>query len=419
MCAWCERVRTSAGRWEEAGAPSPSPTEATHGICPDCLVDADARGRCARPGVPMSGEPRIELHGSGCSCRGGAWVLLEATQRRRAPGDGSERAEQLVLGLAEWRQLGKPGSLEVFQEAQGRVDNGERRQFERFEVTMPVRIARIATWRDPSAQVEETLAEVVAAGGALVRSRMAVEKGEMIRFAVGEAYETRAEVMYVSLGSGAGMDGIQRLGLQVPRRPAARGAHPAQTPGRCRSRGGRRRGLERQLTQAAVPAPRPSDSSHTRPPCDSTIRLTTARPTPEPSARGSSFSKRSSTRSRWRGSMPMPVVPHHEHDAARPRARAPPPARRLGRSPRTSSALSSRFWNTCTSRARSPKTTGSDAGDLDPAPRRGQRARARAAAPPARARRPAPPPAAPPARPARDSSNSSSSRLLQPRPPPR
>jgi hypothetical protein len=117
-----------------------------------------------------------------------------------------------VLGLTEWRQLGKPGSVAAFQEAQGRADAGERRQFQRFEVTMSVRISRIATWRDPSAQSEDTIADVIAAGGALVRSRIAVEKGEMIRFSVGQDYETRAEGMYVSLGSGAGMDGVQRLG---------------------------------------------------------------------------------------------------------------------------------------------------------------------------------------------------------------
>ena len=161
----------------------------------------------------MSAESRIELHGAGCSCRGGAWVLLEETQKSPC-GNGHDAAERLVLGLAEWRQLGKPSSLAVFQEAQRRADGGERRQFQRFEVTLPVRIARIATWRDPSAQAEDTLAEVIAAGGALVRSRMAIEKGEMIRFAIGEAYETRAEVMSVSLGSGEGMDGVQRLGLR-------------------------------------------------------------------------------------------------------------------------------------------------------------------------------------------------------------
>ncbi len=161
----------------------------------------------------MSGEPRIELHSAACSCRGGAWALLESTQRSPCSGDAAAEAERLVLGIEEWRQLGKPGSLEVFREAQGRVEKGERRQFQRFEVTMPVRLARIPTWRDPSVQVEETIAEAIAEGGALVRSRIAVDKGEMIRFLVG-AYETRAEVTYVSGGSGPGMDGIQRLGLK-------------------------------------------------------------------------------------------------------------------------------------------------------------------------------------------------------------
>jgi hypothetical protein len=158
-------------------------------------------------------ETRVELHAATCSCRGGAWALLEATQRSPCSGENAASSEKLVLALEEWRQLGKPGSLEVFRESQERSETGERRQFQRFEIALPVRIARIATWRDRSAQVEETLTEVVATGGALVRSRMAVEKGEMIRFQL-DSYETRAEVMYVSIGAGAGMDGIQRLGLK-------------------------------------------------------------------------------------------------------------------------------------------------------------------------------------------------------------
>jgi hypothetical protein len=158
----------------------------------------------------MSVEPRIELHGKSCQCGGGAWMLLQSTQSSPCAGAAESKAS-VVLGLDEWRQLGKPGSVEAFNEAQGRADSGERRQFQRFEVRMPVRIGRIPTWRDPSAQVEETLAEVIAEGGALVRSRMAVEKGEMIRFLAGD-YETRAEVMYVSAGTGT--DGIQRLGLK-------------------------------------------------------------------------------------------------------------------------------------------------------------------------------------------------------------
>jgi len=176
--------------------------------------------------MPMNGETRIELHARSCSCRGGAWVLLESTERSPCSGGAAEGTEKLVLGLEEWREIGKPGSLEVFQEAQRRVETGERRQFHRFEVAMPVRLARIATWRDPSAQVEETLAEVIAVGGALVRSRMALDKGEMIRFLV-DSYETRAEVTYVSTGTGAGMDGVRRLGLKFLDAPLPESLIPA------------------------------------------------------------------------------------------------------------------------------------------------------------------------------------------------
>jgi hypothetical protein len=37
VCAWCERVRTQAGRWEQPGDET-SAAPATHGICPECLV---------------------------------------------------------------------------------------------------------------------------------------------------------------------------------------------------------------------------------------------------------------------------------------------------------------------------------------------------------------------------------------------
>jgi hypothetical protein len=150
-------------------------------------------------------------------------MLLEAAQGSPCSGPAESR-ETVVLGLDEWRQLGKPGSLEVFEEARGRADTGERRQFRRFEVRMDVRIGRIPTWRDPSDQVEDTMAEVIAEGGALVRSRIAVEKGEMIRFLAG-AYETRAEVMYVSAGTGT--DGIQRLGLKFLEAPLPLSLIPA------------------------------------------------------------------------------------------------------------------------------------------------------------------------------------------------
>jgi len=37
VCAWCERVRSGAGRWEEPHAPALT-ERATHGICPECLI---------------------------------------------------------------------------------------------------------------------------------------------------------------------------------------------------------------------------------------------------------------------------------------------------------------------------------------------------------------------------------------------
>lgn len=37
VCAWCERVRTSAGDWREAQSGELRQAAATHGICPSCL----------------------------------------------------------------------------------------------------------------------------------------------------------------------------------------------------------------------------------------------------------------------------------------------------------------------------------------------------------------------------------------------
>jgi hypothetical protein len=39
VCAWCERVRTASGRWEDTGVADREPEGATHGICPDCLAE--------------------------------------------------------------------------------------------------------------------------------------------------------------------------------------------------------------------------------------------------------------------------------------------------------------------------------------------------------------------------------------------
>jgi hypothetical protein len=55
VCAWCERVRTSAGRWEKTDGPGPAASESTHGICPDCLVEVQHAASLEAPApVPLS-----------------------------------------------------------------------------------------------------------------------------------------------------------------------------------------------------------------------------------------------------------------------------------------------------------------------------------------------------------------------------
>jgi hypothetical protein len=38
VCAWCQRVRTTAGEWRSAPLDEPDYPQATHGICPECLA---------------------------------------------------------------------------------------------------------------------------------------------------------------------------------------------------------------------------------------------------------------------------------------------------------------------------------------------------------------------------------------------
>jgi hypothetical protein len=157
----------------------------------------------------MEEEMRIELHATSCSCRGGAWVMAGAAASSPCP--GGEGGETAVLPLSEWRTLGKPANLELYKQANARAEGGERREFPRYEATLKIRLSRIASWRDPSAQQEETITDVIAKGGALVRTRMMVDKGDILNFGAGASYTTRAEVMYVSAAS---PDGILRLGLR-------------------------------------------------------------------------------------------------------------------------------------------------------------------------------------------------------------
>ncbi|MGD8897427.1 MAG: PilZ domain-containing protein [Acidobacteriota bacterium] len=165
----------------------------------------------------MTGQTNVELHTRDCSCRGGSWVLLGGSSESPCSGADGGSGEKVVLSLAEWKQAGKPGSVEAYRSAQEREKAGERREFTRYAVSLDVHISRLPNFREPEPQAERTTAEVIAAGGALVRSMMAIDKGEIIEFAIGEdgnAFKTRSEVMYVSMGEGPGLDGVQRLGLK-------------------------------------------------------------------------------------------------------------------------------------------------------------------------------------------------------------
>jgi hypothetical protein len=156
----------------------------------------------------MDQEMKIELHSTKCSCRGGAWAMAGGVPSSPCP--GGIGLETGVVTITEWRSQGKPANLEQSKEAAARVEAGERREYPRYEAILRIRLARIPTWRDPSDQAEETVTDVIAKGGALVRSRMAVEKGDVLSFEV-KAYKTRAEVMYVSESS---TENILRLGLR-------------------------------------------------------------------------------------------------------------------------------------------------------------------------------------------------------------
>ena len=169
----------------------------------------------------MSSETQVELHSRNCSCGGGSWVLLGGASGSPCANGDDKKGEKIVLDISKWKQLAKPGSIESYREALEREETGERREFKRYEVSLTARIARIPSWRQPEPQSEETTAEVIAAGGALVRSLMAVEQGEIVEFSIagngngtGNGFRSRSEVMYVSSGEGPDLDGVQRLGLK-------------------------------------------------------------------------------------------------------------------------------------------------------------------------------------------------------------
>jgi hypothetical protein len=167
---------------------------------------------------------QIELHGRTCSCRGGSWVIVAEGGSPCAGQSGDQ--PRIVLSFTEWKNLGKPGSIEEHEQAHAREQEGERREFHRYAVEIKVRLARLPSWRKEETQAEETVTDVVAKGGALVRSRMAVEKGEVLQFEILPSFRTKAEVMYVSGGQGSLRLGLRFLDGLLPDGLIPAGATP-------------------------------------------------------------------------------------------------------------------------------------------------------------------------------------------------
>jgi len=137
--------------------------------------------------------------------------MMGGASSAACPSRRGAETETVVLSFQDWKALGKPPNLDEYMRAAARAEAGERREFQRYEASVRVRLSRVPSWRSEAIQFEDTETEVIAKGGALVRSRMAVESGELVVFELG-AYKTRAEVRYVSAGSSAG--DFQRLGLR-------------------------------------------------------------------------------------------------------------------------------------------------------------------------------------------------------------
>jgi hypothetical protein len=156
-------------------------------------------------------EPKIELHPKSCSCRGGSWAILGTTSVSPCSGPGGPQTDTVTLTVTEWRNIGKPPNLDDYKEAVARIESGDRREFQRYEARMKVRMSRLPSWKGETTQTEDTFTEVIALGGALVASRMAVERGDVLLFGAG-TFQTRAEVRYVS--ASAKGDAFLRLGLR-------------------------------------------------------------------------------------------------------------------------------------------------------------------------------------------------------------
>lgn len=172
----------------------------------------------------MSLEISVELHSTRCACRGGTWASVGGASAARC-GDAASELETAVLSLQEWKTLGKPATLEEYEGIRARAAKGERRQFQRFHAVLKVRLSRPPDFRSAIPASEETVTEIIATGGALVRTRLAVSTGDTVVFELPPKYKTRAEVGYVAPAE-EGADRYLRVGLRFLDTPLPDGLIP-------------------------------------------------------------------------------------------------------------------------------------------------------------------------------------------------
>lgn len=177
----------------------------------------------------MSLEISIELHSKACSCRGGCWAAIGGQSAARCSDGGA--AETMTLSMAEWKSHGKPATLEEYRQARDREAKGERREFQRYHAVLAVRLSRTGDFRSAVRESEDTFTEIIAAGGALVRTRIAVEPKDTLLFEHPPHYRSRAEVGYVSPAVEGGQRylrvGLRFLDAPFPEKLIPPGSQPA------------------------------------------------------------------------------------------------------------------------------------------------------------------------------------------------
>jgi hypothetical protein len=139
----------------------------------------------------------VELHPRTCACHGGSWMSIAGQSGSPCSKDGRLPPGALVVPLEQWRAMGKPHTAEEFREFLGRLSRyGDRREFERFEVAVGVKLSRLDNGTGLS---ERTSTENMSRGGARVATRLSAERGDVILFEEAQgAFRTRAQVQEVT-----------------------------------------------------------------------------------------------------------------------------------------------------------------------------------------------------------------------------